>query len=249
MDFAKFRDLFANEELYFRRTDLFKESDPQEGLASDEYVRAVRGYRRYELRDELGLNNDQAFARQISEASFINCWQLFEEETLNMWKTYGRGLAIFSRFEFLRAALSPMLDNILLGTVRYGEKDTTGYNLIQFLYTKRRLFDKERELRIVLECHDPVAGVNRHYDSNNFPHREPLDDVNPLHEWVHPCKRRRIDLGALVTEIRLSPWATMDELDEVRTWVKNKAFSCSITPSDLTSPVTPTLEELRKVGS
>ena len=29
VDLRKFRDLFANEELYFRRTDLFKESDPR----------------------------------------------------------------------------------------------------------------------------------------------------------------------------------------------------------------------------
>jgi len=28
MDFKKFRDLFANEELYLRRLDLFKETDP-----------------------------------------------------------------------------------------------------------------------------------------------------------------------------------------------------------------------------
>jgi hypothetical protein len=45
-----------------------------------------------------------------------------------MWKTYGNGVAIFSRFELLRSQLAPMLDNILVGMVRYGEKDMTGYN-------------------------------------------------------------------------------------------------------------------------
>ena len=52
MDFNKFRDLFANEELYFRRTDLFKETDPSEALPSDEYVRAACGLRKYDLDDE-----------------------------------------------------------------------------------------------------------------------------------------------------------------------------------------------------
>lgn len=33
MDFDKFRDLFGNEELYLRRTDLFKEGDPWEAAA------------------------------------------------------------------------------------------------------------------------------------------------------------------------------------------------------------------------
>src|SRR5437867_4240607 len=146
MDFKKFRDLFANEELYLRRVDLFKETDPQEALPSDRYARAVRSLRQYDLHDELTLNDDQAFLRQNSEAYFINCWQLFEGETLDMWKTYGNGVAVFSRFDFLKFAVAKMLDDIFLGIVHYGEKDMTGYNLIRFLYTKRRCFLKEREL-------------------------------------------------------------------------------------------------------
>lgn len=248
MDLPKFRDLFANEELYLRRTDLFKETDPREALPSEEYVRAARGLRRYDLHDELQLNNDQAFARQNSEAYFINCWQLFEGETLDMWKTYGNGVAVFSRFDLLRSELDALLDTILLGVVHYGEKDMKGYNLIQFLYTKQRHFDKERELRVVLQCYDPVAGMNRHYTPEGFPNREPLNELYPLHEWIHECKRRRIDLKALVTDIRLSPWATKEMFDEVGTWVKNKNFSCPINRSDLTSDLTPTLEELRKIG-
>ena len=59
-----------------------------------------------------------------------------------MWKTYGNGVAIFSRFELLKSQLAPMLDNILVGMVRYGEKDITGYNLIRFLYTKQHHFQK-----------------------------------------------------------------------------------------------------------
>jgi hypothetical protein len=83
MDLPKFRDLFANEELYFRRTDLFKETDPNEALPSDEYARRVLRLERYDLNDELALNNDLAFARQVSESYFINCWQIFEGETLD----------------------------------------------------------------------------------------------------------------------------------------------------------------------
>jgi hypothetical protein len=249
MDLPKFRDLFANEELYFRRLDLFKETDPQEALPSDEYARRTLGLERYELRDELKLNNDQAFNRQNSETYFINCWQIFEGETLEMWKTYGNGVAVFSRFELLRSAISNMLDDAFVGVIRYGEKDMTGYNLIRFLYTKRKHFVKERELRAVLWCKDPVGGANRHLDLNNFPHREPLDDLNPLHEWVHECKRRRIDLKALVTEVRLSPWATREQTEEVKTWVQAKNLACPVTPSDLTNRMTPTLEELQRLGS
>jgi hypothetical protein len=248
IDLSKFRDLFANEELYLRRTDLFKETDPSEALPSDGYVRSALGLQQYDLNDELRLNNEQAFNRQNSEGYFINCWQIYEGEMLDMWKTYGNGVAVFSRFDLLRSALSIMLDEILVGIVRYGEKDKTPYNLIRFLYTKRRHLAKERELRVVLQCYDPVAGANRHYDQNNFPNREPLDELNPLHKWVHECKRRRIDLKALVTEVRLSPWATQEEWEEINTWVKVKGFPCLVTHSELTSEMTPTPEELRGLG-
>lgn len=43
VEFWKFRDLFANEELYFTRTDLFKEIDPNEALPPDDYVRHAVG--------------------------------------------------------------------------------------------------------------------------------------------------------------------------------------------------------------
>ncbi len=244
MDLPKFRDLFANEELYFRRTDLFKEIDPEEALAPDTYVRMSHGLRKYDLYDELKVNECQAFSRQISESRYIQCWHIYEGETLDMWSRYGNGVAIFSRFDLLKSALNGMIDDITVGLVRYGDKPDR-YNLIDFLFLKRKHFDKERELRVVISCYDPVGGANRHIDRNGFPHREPLDDENPLHEWVHECKRRRIDLKALVTELRVSPWLTKTEIEEVDDWVKGKCFSIPVKPSELTGPFTPSLEDYR----
>ena len=40
-----FRDLLANEELYFRRTDLYKSDDPNEGLPTDNYLRKTKSER------------------------------------------------------------------------------------------------------------------------------------------------------------------------------------------------------------
>jgi hypothetical protein len=248
VDLCKFRDLFASEELYFRRTDLFKKDDPNEALPPDDYMRRALGLTKYDLRDELALNNDQASNRQFSEMQYIQCWQICEGETLDMWERYGCA-AIFTRFDLLRSALDSMLDEIQVGLVRYGDAGPLRYNTIDFLFMKRMCFEKERELRTVLTCRDPLGGNNRHFGLNGFPNREPLDEENPMHEWVHECKRRRIDLKALVTEVRLSPWATEEEIDEVQTWVKAKSFTCSASPSDLRRPLTPTLEEFRKYRS
>jgi hypothetical protein len=244
MDFPKFRDFFANEELYFRRTDLFKEADPEEALAPDDYIRASERLIKYDLYDELKLNESQAFARQISEARYIQCWHIYEGETLDMWARYGNGVAIFSRFDRLQSALNAMLDDVTVGLVRYGNLPDR-YNLIDFLFLKRKHFEKERELRVVISCYDPVGGANRHIDRNGFPHREPLDKENPLQEWIHKCKRRRVDLKALLTEIRVSPWATQMEIEEVNDWMKGKSFSCPVNPSELRGPLTPSFEEYR----
>lgn len=244
LNLRKFRDLLASEELYFRRADLLKSDDPNEGLPPDGYVRRARGLEKYHLFDELALNHDQASNRQFSEMRYIQCWQIFEGETLDMWARYGC-VAIFSRFDHLRSALDSMLDEIQVGLVRYDDADPHRYNVINFLFTKRECFDKERELRAVLTSCDPFGGNNRHFGLNGFPNREPLDNENPLHEWVHKCKRRRVDLKALVTEIRLSPWATKNEVDEVHAWVKAKSFTCPLGLSDLNSPLTPTLEQFR----
>jgi hypothetical protein len=246
MDFSKFRDLFANEELYFRRTDLFKEVDPEEALTPEDYVRKALQLVKYDIHDELKVNENQAFTRQISEARYIQCWHIYEEETLDMWARYGNGVAVFSRFDLLKAALNAMIDDITVGLVRYGDNPGR-FNLIDFLFLKRKHFDKERELRIVISSYDPVGGANRHIDRNGFPHRNPLDKENPLHEWVHECKRRRIDLKALVTEIRVSPWALTNEIEEVNDWVKGKNMSCPVNPSDLKGQFTPNLEEYRRL--
>lgn len=191
------------------------------------------------------MNNDQAVNRQFSEMRYVQCWQIFEGETLKMWARYGC-VAIFSRFDLLRFALDSMLDQIHVGLVQYGDVGPSSDNVIHFLFRKGRCFEKERELRAALTCCDPVAGNNRHFGLNGFPNREPLDNENPPHEWVHDCKRRRVDLKALVTEIRLSPWATKDEIEEVHTWVKAKGLVCPVRVSDLDRPLTPTLEQFKK---
>ena len=96
--------------------DLFKEIDPREALPDEDYVRKVLGLKKHVLADELELQNQQAFTRQHSEGHFINCWQLFDGETAEMWTTYGKGVAVFSTFERLRSAIDAWLDPLNLGS-------------------------------------------------------------------------------------------------------------------------------------
>src|SRR6185503_13360148 len=92
--------------------------------------------------------------------------------------------------------------------------------------------------------YDPLAGGNRHIDLNNFPHPEPLE-LNPRHSWVPDCKRRRIDLRSLITQVVISPWAEPDTIEEIELWVKAKGVS--VRHSELAGSTTPTLAEFREL--
>jgi hypothetical protein len=47
-----------------------------------------------------------------------------------------------------------------------------------------------------------------------LPHPAPLN-LNPGHSWVPDCRRRRIDLRSLVTDVVISPSAEPDAVEEI----------------------------------
>ncbi len=81
-----------------------------------------------------------------------------------------------------------------------------------------------------------MAGMNRQFDSRGVTNAEPSEE-NPLPPWVHKKKKRPVDLEALISEIKLSPWATEEEFQEVRTWVNNKGMNCPVNHSDREGPM------------
>jgi hypothetical protein len=242
MDLRKFRDLMASEELYFRRADLF--SDKSEGLPPEEYARRVLGLDPYDINDRVRLNDHLGFLAQNRESYYISCWHLYRQETLDMWEQYGHdGVAVCSCFGMLKSALNGLLDEACAGLVRYGTDHLANtFNALEFITTKRIQYSQDCELRTWLTVIDPLAGGNRHFDLNNFPHPVPLA-LNPRNSWVPECKRRRIDLRSVITDVFISPWAEQDAVEEIKLWAKSKAFP--VKHSELTSNQTPTLEQFR----
>src|ERR1035437_5618399 len=245
-----FRDLMANEELYFRRTDLYKNNDPNEGLPTDAYLRRTLNLQPYALEDELDLNHHQASNRLHSECNYLSCWNLHDPNNrLRMWYRYAPyGMAVRSVYGRLKEALEGFLDEVHVGKVRYANEEMTGYNALQILFTKGKEYEWENEVRTVVCSYDPVGGQARNYRETNFPYREPQDDLNPLHAWVHPCKRRRILLKNLLIGVAVSPWATDETFAEVQqTWANIRGYNLPVA-YDLKSPFTPTVDELKARG-
>lgn len=244
MDLRKFRDLMASEELYFRRADLF--TDKSEGLPPEDYATRVLGLNPYDIRDRAELNHHLGSLAQHRESYYISCWYLYRQETLDMWEQYGHdGVAVCSRYELLNAALDGLLDEAHLGLVQYGTSHIQrAFNALEFITTKQTKYVADCEVRAFLTVYDPLASGNRHFDLDNVAHPAPLD-VNPRHSWVPDCKRRRINLRSLITDVVISPWAEPDAIEEIQLWVKSKGFPECARPSALTGAATPTLDEFR----
>lgn len=244
LDLRKFRDLMANQELYFRRADLF--DDQSEGLPPEQYVRRVLGLDPYDIKDQRALNNHLGSLAQHREMYFISCWYLFNEEDLAIWEQYAHdGVAVVSTYGRLKQTLASIPDETYLGSVQYGTSQLTDrFNTMEFITTKQEKYANEREIRAMLMSGNLLDGNNRHIGFNNFPHRTPLD-MNPRHPCVHDCKRRRISLQELLQKVIISPWAEPDEVEEIKIWTKERL---SITPehSGLKNENTPTLKEYRK---
>jgi hypothetical protein len=244
LDLCKFRDLMANQELYFRRADLF--DDQSEGLPHEQYVRRVLGLDPYEIKDERALNHHLGSLAQSREMYFITCWQLHGEEDLAIWEQYApKGVAVVSTYSLLKDSLAAMPDDTHIGLIQYGTAHLTNrFNAMEFITTKQQKYAAECEVRAILISINPLEGGNRHFDINNFPHRVPLD-VNPRHPWVHEYKRRRISVRDLLRGIVISPWAEPDEVEEIELWVKNR-LSVLPTHSELRSEMTPSLQKYRE---
>jgi hypothetical protein len=148
----------------------------------------------------------------------------------------------------LKAAIAGFIDDVHVGKVRYGDEEMTGYNGLQILFTKQIGYAWENEIRAVVCSYDPVGGQARNYRETNFPNREPQDDLNPRHPWVHDCKRRRVQLKDVISGIAVSPWAPEDTFKEVQqSWVQSRNLRIPAV-DDLKSSLTPTIDELRQRG-
>lgn len=208
LEMWKFEDLLKSRELHFQRADKFPQDD-QEGLPPSDY-RHVLGLDPLDLNDHKKLNHHIGSIAQHRESFFISSWYLFDREKPYVWRTYApEGVAVFSTYGKLKAAMGSFDGRPHLGMIRYGSKHLTGWNTMRFITTKRQEFEADREVRALLWVPDQYAGINRHFDVENHPHPKPLTEPPAR---VPLYLRRPIDLASLISEVVVSPFAP-DECD------------------------------------
>ncbi len=244
VEFCKLRDLVQNRQLYLCRSDKFEDQD--EGLPPFEYVQHALNLNPYDLNDIQERDHAIGYLAQVRQSFYVNCWHLDIGETAMMWRRYGKdGVAIVSRYDLLKQVLHPLDDKVMVGLIRYGTKHLTGWNVIQFMTTKREKYSLEREVRAMIWLTDTCDNMNRHYDKDNRPHDRPIYSPPPtLPEGI----RREINVGSLITEVVVSPFAPASRLAEVRTLLANAEIAAEVRESKLTpfQSFIPNEDELRR---
>ena len=217
-------------ELHFCRADLL--GDDNEGLPPESIVPDLN-LNPLDVRDALTIDHYIGVLAQRRRSSFVNCWYLSTEPTAAMWQEYGeQGVAIASRYCLLKATLDSGKDRGLLGLVRYGVSHLKGrsFNVLRFISTKREEFAHEKEVRALLWFPDECGGDTWHFDEKNIPHRRPLTEAPAS---LPKFKRLPVDLGCLITEIQLSPWASDATFAEVNRMATVTNLAVPIRWSDL----------------
>ena len=159
VDFAKFMGLLEDKALFFCRSDRL--GDDFEGHYSNAPLRANVTYISADsppktdynvLLDEEDVTPIKEHNLQLRQSVFINCWNLNNYESYNLWRLYSanKGVAIQSTFGRLKESLKSSPERVNVGRVTYIDWDEhdvpVGNSLYPFVY-KRNNFESENELR------------------------------------------------------------------------------------------------------
>ena len=236
MDFMKFIDLLDRRELFFARGDQL--DDPFEGSLPKVNSPVRPHLFGQDAPDEMIKEASQAILNifKKSRASImVNCWHENEYESAAMWKLYTKdngGIAVSTNYrDFTESFICA--EEVYVGKVKYIDFDSSSSSDDEhdlplgnvhhpFMY-KRPLFEYEHEVRAtVMSTLQLVLG----------------DDSPPY--YVGSGTYVEVDLGKLVKDVVISPYAETWHHKLVSTVAKKYGLKASIRSSSLFD--TPTWE-------
>ena len=236
MDLAKYLHMLSSESLWFPRVDQL--GDPFEGSStqkSKEYSKQL-----YETKYEASHPNIASFLLKMETDltiykkyhSYVSSWHLSEYESAAMWPLYSKefGIAILSsssqlekNLDFSRFppyGISPAIQKVKY--LNYDEESIPPSHPFAVLLHKRKSFEHEREVRILL-----VHGLEDDVPLDNFPSILELSDRTPK-GFLIPAK-----LKELISEVRVDPAAPQWFVDSVKAITLKLDYEFAVFQSDL----------------
>jgi hypothetical protein len=229
MDFPKFVSLISRKELFFCRADSFK--DPFEGsyskansvLAPLVYSKTSKdsGIPIEKLIESQEIRNN-LLAKFRRQWYYISCWHQNEFESAAMWELYSKGngaLAIETNYERLQKALP---ESSYMGLVNYIDYQTDwlpeGNTFYPFMH-KRKSFEHEKEVRIVICDEDKIPRTSNGFD---------LSSTNPNSGIYIP-----IELGDIIDAVHISPLTPLWMVETIKNVADKYGVSSIINQSSL----------------
>lgn len=218
MDFSKFVDLLDSQCLFFSRLSKLRKDDPYEGS----YIRLLSSFKKDKSIKKSLKKSDKILPQNV----FVSCWHLSDVESAALWKLYTKrdeGIAIKSTVGKLNSSLCMVSNNttIIQDVVKYGHENVSGRKSINSksisfsgddaVFTKRRSFEHEKELRLVIYSHE----------------------LTPLVPLYKPGSKVKVNLESMISEIIIGPEARTWIYDLVKRITKKYCFSFKIEKSTL----------------
>lgn len=150
VDFTRMLALLESRALYFSSVEVLALEDPYEGLLATPTVVRMRAGPR-----EVAEHNLAAM-RTGRRLVYASCWHQGEDESLAMWKLYvpqNQGIAIQSSIAGIKRAVSSSRIGVFIGAVNYIDydiEDADDFNALFLALRKRRSFEHEREVRVLV---------------------------------------------------------------------------------------------------
>lgn len=173
-------------------------------------------------------------AKGLSEKSvlnqthfYVNCWHMSDYEPAGLWAAYAsesEGVAIKTTMQRLTNSLRQSEAYIYAGCVAYANYDKEIMpegNGFYSIYTKRREFESEREMRLSTLNH-PVSrseGTEKNQNENN-------PDI----------VFQRCNLKDLIAEVRVAPFSEEWIVTAIQKLTENFLPDVPIRPSTIVSP-------------
>lgn len=217
MDIEKLLFILENSELFFSRSDKFK--DKFEGILPEKNKDQITN----------PVNKKGVVANSISlrKHCHVNCWHMNDVESVGMWSFYtskDRGVAIQTTIKGFKSAFIGAAEEIIIGSVSYIDYDNDLIkedSMFATCFYKRKNFSYEQEVRAFTSTMQNCSlNVNGGYDLEN--------------ETVSQGINIKIDILSLFGNIHVAPNAPTWFYDLVKSILKKYGYpSVEVKKSDI----------------
>ena len=250
MSFEKFVSILKTKSLFY--TKAYKFEDTLEGIRPQLIMGAYKKALTCHAPEEhiLGVIKILEIMRRHV---MCNCWHQNEEESSAMWDNYSNhnsGIAIKTTVQKLKNSLSDTMFDVFIGKIKYLSPSAYDENYTQIYlqsiingldlykkwtyfpyFYKRKNFEYEREVRIIIDIDRYIEDVLRRFPGETISDPGFIESAFP--DSGENGKLYRVNVNMLIDKISTSPYADERITQEVKSAIQKYGYNFKVNPSTL----------------